>query len=534
MGPAERVSTSYTWPDLLPMEAPREVWYAPLLLPGRIPESVSATLPCQPTPALVDAKDPTTVFSTARHPSQAGGLFATRENHRLSVWIGRRLLARVPLSSQPQRTPCSYQMSVRDGRWSMSGGPRNIFRERDLGFMPVVNGFFSQLDLGAQPSPFVDVTTRPHSTRPTERQQIGWVVAALLTLASLALVAFDARGRRVPRRATTRAGRNALNLRSTDAAVAIGLLAWWVLSPAHWDDGWIMARQSGFESVGGFSNYYDSFGANLPNGYWLEWLQHWLMQSSNTLILLRAPALSVSPEPGFWLDGSSHEPPRRTDSAVARWALVAAFLIGALAWGMTLRPEPMIALLVTAVMACAVQFLDKAAGPLAVAALLIPLAMTGHHAGLVAWAPVLAIAPHLLAWIRINFASATALATAVRLIHWTRLCWVGHRTASARRSVDPCVRRQRCLVRRVQPVRVPLRCSGSGPAHGGARSARRIRANRVGNTRLRPSAPARQKDAARPSDHHVHPHAAATSRCTEQVALALRHCHRCRSCGDRR
>ena len=174
-----------------------------------------------------------------------------------------------------------------------------------------------------------------------------------------------------------------------------------------------MARQNGFASAGGFSNYYDSFGANLPNGYWLEWLQHWLTQSSNTLILLRVPALICLG--GTWvlarwifarISPSSHE------TASAHWALAATFLVGALAWGMTLRPEPA-SLIVTALLACSVQFVrTKAAAPLAVAALLIPLAITGHHAGLVACAPLLAIATHLLPWIRVNFAAATALGTA--------------------------------------------------------------------------------------------------------------------------
>jgi arabinosyltransferase C len=88
------------------------------------------------------------------------------------------------------------------------------------------------------------------------------------------------------------------------------------------------------------------------------------------------------------------------------------FLASAFAWGMTLRPEPFTALFVTSVFACAVAFsTTAAAAALALAIGLIPLAMTGHHAGLLAAAPVIAIGSPLIAWVRRNPAAATALAT---------------------------------------------------------------------------------------------------------------------------
>ncbi len=87
--------------------------------------------------------------------------------------------------------------------------------------------------------------------------------------------------------------------------------------------------------------------------------------------------------------------------------------MGALAWGMTVRPEPVTALLATGVLACMVRFVDRGSvTPLAAAALMAPLAVTGHHAGVVAFAPVLVAAPSVLRWARDNRTQAVASITA--------------------------------------------------------------------------------------------------------------------------
>ena len=124
----------------------------------------------------------------------------------------------------------------------------------------------------------------------------------------------------------------------------------------------------------------------------------------------------------------------RWDPAV--WALASAFLVVAFAWDMTIRPEPVTALLATAVMACAVGFaVRETVTPLAIAALLVPLALTAHHTGIVALAPVLALSPRLVRWARARLATACALVTAS--ISWALfLGFVGsdvrHRLADAR------------------------------------------------------------------------------------------------------
>ena len=80
---------------------------------------------------------------------------------------------------------------------------------------------------------------------------------------------------------------------------------------------------------------------------------------------------------------------------------------------MTLRPEPITALLAVSVLACTVRFLERGTGAsLAGVALLAPLAVTGHHAGVVAFAPLLVALPSVLRWARDHLAEALTLLTA--------------------------------------------------------------------------------------------------------------------------
>ena len=253
-----------------------------------------------------------------------------------------------------------------------------------------------------------------HATRTTTLQAIGWATAALASVVALVLVAF-ARVPRRPWRALRNAGQAFVrSIRVVDGVVGVSLLSWWVLSPAFYDDGWTIARQRGFETTRGFSSYYNGLGTNLPNDYWLDWLQHWFTQSFETLLTLRIPALlclAVIWALSRWTL-SRVVPTGTSTRGLPEWVLASAFLAGAMAWGMTLRPEPIIAVLVAASMACAVWFSQgRGAAPVAVFAVLVPLAATGHHAGVVLLAPLLVISGPILRWAREELATAVAIVT---------------------------------------------------------------------------------------------------------------------------
>jgi hypothetical protein len=410
LGPADDLRTTYSWPPAaLPEGTPASAWYTPLLLIRHRPEAIAATLPCSLPPALPNAARPTTVLATARHPESRGGLAITQAEDRLLVTIGRDLLTTADLSATPAADgACAFSLRLAGRRWTLdrpglpaSGG--------ELERMPVVSALFSALDLRQDTPPSIRVTTVPHATRPLLRQRIGWTLAVVCALTALALVAIARRPRPgLALRGAAHAVR--AHVQPADAVVALVLIGWWVLSPVALDDGWVIARERMYESSGGFNYYYTDFGANLPNDFWLEWAQHWLAESS--LLAVRVPALLCLA--AVWVLCRWILTRVLTSSVggsrVALWALASSFLIGALAWGMTVRPEPVTALFVTAVLACTVRFLERpSAAPLAVVAAVIPFALSGHHAAVVAFAPLLVAAPALLRWARGNVSEAAAI-----------------------------------------------------------------------------------------------------------------------------
>lgn len=415
IGPAERVRTTYSWPPAsLPSGTPDKTWYSPLLLVAQVPEVLVAEIPCDPAPPLAGADRDVTVLSTSRTPEGKTGFAVTQAGGELAFAIGGNELARVPVQREPSDPDCAYRVEFRDGSWSLTGSPTSMQTGGDLGYMPVVTGLFSQLDLRQDRRPTASVTTVAHATSTTARQTIGWLVAVLASLATLCLVSSAAMRGAWPALksligiARRRAG-------PVDAVVSVALVVWWALSPAFFDDGWVIVRQRAFETKRGFSDYYNGLGNNLPNGYWLEWLQHWVTQSFDTLLVLRIPAilcLAVIWVLCRWIFGRVAQGATGA-RRLATWVMASMFLAGAMAWGMTLRPEPMIAVLVTVALACAVRFNERpAAAPVALLAVLVPLAVTGHHAGVVSLAPVLVISPALYSWARRELQSAVAIATA--------------------------------------------------------------------------------------------------------------------------
>jgi hypothetical protein len=249
---------------------------------------------------------------------------------------------------------------------------------------------------------------------------IAWIVAVLTAVSALLLVGMR-RGARRPWVVATGAVRTAMtHAHPADAVVTVVLLAWWLLAPVVWDDGWLAASLSNFSTSGEFSTYYNAFGTNHPFGYWLEWAQHWVTRLSEPLLLLRLlPLLCLAAIWVLcrWIFARTLTLSIDADPTTL-WTLAATFLIGALAWGMTLRPEPEVALLVTGVLACTIRFLDrKTTAPLVLAAVLIVFALAAHPAGIVSLAPLLVTVPILWEWARQRLSVlATIITSSIALL----------------------------------------------------------------------------------------------------------------------
>jgi Mycobacterial cell wall arabinan synthesis protein/Arabinosyltransferase concanavalin like domain len=408
LGPSESVRSTYSWPPAdLPAGEPERLWYSPLLLARHEPESISVRIPCEPPPALGGADAPTTVLATTAEPAAQGGLAVTRDADTLTIAVGAQELTRLRLPAG-RGDECVFGLLVDGREWLVEGGSATMADAGTLDARPRVDGLFSGLDLRADGAPSVAVTTVVHGSRTSILQKLAWVGAVLAAVAALVLVSG---GRRptLPTRRTV--GAAARELGVLDLVVVLVLWVWWFVGPAFFDDGWVLARQRNYDVSGGFSAYYSSFGTNFPLDVWLEWLQHWVSESADALLVLRIPTFVCLL--GLWI--LCRVVLRRVagaaEDAFVRLALASAFLAATLAWGMTLRPEPVVALLAAGVLACTVRFLERGTiAPLAAAALLVVLALSAHPTGIVAIAPLLAAAPTLLRWAR-SRPNAIALAT---------------------------------------------------------------------------------------------------------------------------
>ena len=400
LGPAETVRTTYSWPpEALPQGEPTSFWYTPLLLARHRPESLTAALPCAGAAPLAEAGTCRRVLATARFPERTGGLAVRQSGEGLEFTLGEDVFAialrgRLSAHTPPRRRRLVARRRSRTDR--RAGGARAT---------PVVTGFFSGFDLRTSPRPTAELDTGVHAVNARPHQTLAWIVAALAIGAALSpgrvrpparppagrLVARPrertSRGRRRRRRAARLVGR--CHRRSGTTA------------------GSPLANGRSSTTAGSRTTTTRS-PATSRSAYWLEWSQHWLTQSVDSLLWLRVPSLLLLAATWVlcrWILARIAAPSR-----VALWALTAAFLVGAMAGGMTLRPEPVTAFFLVAVLACVVRFREhESAAPLALATALVPFAILGHPAGIVTFAPLLVVAPPIVRFARANIAVAGTL-----------------------------------------------------------------------------------------------------------------------------
>jgi hypothetical protein len=401
-GPATAERASYAWPpSQLPDSTPLTWWYTPLLLQRHVPASMRATIPCTLPPALADAPRPLLVLGTARRPVDTGGLTLSVVGRRLRLGVGSTAYTGIALPSTPTAASCSITLDVHGDRWSLTAP--GVERQGRFQTRPVVTGLFTSLDIRQRPAPSVELTTEPWGSTTTTLQRISWLLAVVLALAALAVISLP-RGR--PRRATgtrVRLRWVVRRLRPVDAVVTAFIGVWWLVGPVLYDDGWVKVRQENYANSGGFSNYYTAFGTELPLDFWVEWAQHWIIAPFDQALVLRMVAI-VCLVP-IWVLARWATAWVARDAPGSRrageWALAAGFLAGSMAWLMTLRPEPPVALLTLVALLGAMRFRSAPSpAPLAIAGIALAFAVTAHPAGLVAAAPLLVISGDILRWTR--------------------------------------------------------------------------------------------------------------------------------------
>ena len=355
VGPARHVRETISWPPAGGSLS------TPLLLSRHKPDTLTARIPC--------SAHANPILATSRN---GAGLVVTR-----SAGMFRASVDGHAVASQPN---CPFELQL-------SGASA-----------PTVARLFSASQL---PSGSVTLTTAVVGSVARPHQIVFWALALLAAIAALVLAAAPSRRPGFLRRP---------RIGLVDVVVLGALVVWWIFGPAFFDDGWVMARQRDLGAAHGFSAYYTSFGVDLPLGYWLESLERLVTAHSSNVLVLRLPALVSLAVIWFicrWVFG------RIGAGGAARWSLASMFLVAAFAWGMTLRPEPFVAVLVVGVVACAVRFAElPSAWTIATAVALVALAVTAHPSGIVAVAPFLVLAPELTRWIRAHALTAGTVATA--------------------------------------------------------------------------------------------------------------------------
>lgn len=396
VGPASGESAEYIWPPAtLPVERPDRGFYAPLPLLNRVPASLQVLVPCDLAPALLKAR-PVMVLSTARRAGTAGALRIALLDKKLRISVDGSELAQLPWPDS-----CPLRIGVADGELRIPG--RTVGLETGtLENMPIVTGLFTGLDLRAGEPPRVVIRTREYATSWTARQLAAGALAVALIGVALILAAFPRRHRRglfAYVRCTLRSAWGARD--PTDAAVVCVLLVWWIIAPTIYDDGahWVELRA--FDDLGASAFYYVTWGLHYPLGEWIQWIRHWEAGFTSDLVFMRIPT-TVALFVGWLLcRWCVHRVVPAPVNAGVRWTLASAFLVGATAWGMTLRLEPFVSVLVLASLAATISFvLAPRSLPLAVATLATVLATTAHPTGLVALAPMLVAIPAIARWIR--------------------------------------------------------------------------------------------------------------------------------------
>ena len=395
LGPALPDEVEYSWPpDPPPISSPTRTWLSPLLLARHEADTIRAHVPCQATRVLRDAGSSILLFGTARAPTSWNGLAVTRPRvgGATVVAVGRDELVSIP-APRPGAS-CALEITVEGRNWKIEPTGRPA-RSGTLESRPTVTGLFTELDLRSNPG--LDVTVRPiaQDTRPSDRQTLLRLVAALLLAAAVVITVWpDLRHRR-----WGGVRRNRQRFAAQDGVVVVLLAVWWMLAPLNYDDGWVRARQLNSLISGGFSSYYEHWGTNLPLAAWFEWVQHLVVGHTSSLAADRLPtaALLVA----TWivarrcLTRTLGRGPARRD--VAWWSAALTFCVGATAYGMTLRPEPVIVLLAVGVLAVSMQYAQTSAtSPLFAAVLLGGLAVTVHPAGVVALAPLVVCLPRIV------------------------------------------------------------------------------------------------------------------------------------------
>ena len=221
--------------------------------------------------------------------------------------------------------------------------------------------------------------------------------------------------------------------RVADAVLVAVSAVWVLLAPTNFDDPWYLLMARGAHDSGYVGNAIYMFNVTenpfVASQYVLQawgavggWALAWMRLVPLVYGLLTWVLLRLLLVTGFG-------PALGTGRAV--WALLVAYLLWWLPYGMTLRPEPLIVLFAAATLLLAeLARQRRSVGALAAATATAALAVSVSPSGLVAAAPLVLALPWLWAWLRAQGAVTRAAAVLVLAAAGTSLVLVGFADAT--------------------------------------------------------------------------------------------------------
>jgi hypothetical protein len=400
-GPAAHERGHVSWPHGVPADdSGATLWYSPLLLSSHTPDRIAVTIPC------VELSDgsPVLVFASTRDPAP-GRLAVTARGQLLAITLGDETLAETPWPATDLRCDAALVFD----RHAAGGHTWSLTRQADVvahgdAPTPSVSGFFTELDPGSDAHVRVDLTTAVFSSRPTVRQ----VVFILLAVVAATLAIAATIGARRRETVIVRPGRHAV-----DAVVGTMVAGWWLVGPWFYDDGWLMATVRAREAGGSFNNYFDTLATQLPLGFGHHWLLSPFAAFDAPFLWWRLVPLAACLVTWGLLRYTFATVCGRDARGPGLIALASSFLVFVFAWLMTLRPEPVIAMLSAAVLLAVIAYRrSRSRVALTAAFLASAIAVTLHPSGVVASAALVAAVPTLVRDARRGVASLADLVAA--------------------------------------------------------------------------------------------------------------------------
>ncbi|PVZ09513.1 arabinosyltransferase domain-containing protein [Actinomycetospora cinnamomea] len=378
LAPVAQPVVTFTWP-----EAPGQTAVALPLMPYQ-PVALDASVSCAALAATPPGAATLATTPPGTPPSPVGGLAVRPLPGGALVTSNGEALAAVPVP----RGPCTLRVASDPERTQVAvdGG---VVATREGDVRPVVAAVLTGAPSTEGLSLALRTDTRFQTTPGVLKVLLG--LGVLVGLAGMVGAAVRGASWRAPRWPRPR---------PVDGVVALGLVGWALVGPATVDDGYIAGILRSRGENGFTGNVYRWLNApEAPFSWFYEVMRAWaaLAPGEASVLWLRVPATVIGLL--LWALLRRHALPR-LGPALRRpgptWVAAAAFAAWWAPFGLSLRPEPWLALGVLAVWVCAERAVaTRALLPLLAAAVLAGITVALTPGALLGLAPLLVALPAL-------------------------------------------------------------------------------------------------------------------------------------------